>query len=450
MRPVSCAPVLAALAIAAPCVAQEPADLVLVNAVIHTMDPERPSASALAARDGRIVAVGETEDILAAHRGPETEILDAGGATVLPGLIDAHGHVMNLGRFLMTVDLFGTRSAEEVAERVREAARSRAPGEWILGRGWDQNDWEVKEFPTHALLDRAAPSNPVYLDRVDGHAVWVNSAALEAGGVTAGTKDVQGGQILRDESGQPTGVLVDYATNLVERAIPPPSEQTLDAMLSAAQARLVSVGLTGVHDMGVGPDTLAMYRRWDTAGRLLPRLVVYVSAPSLAALDWWREEGQALYAEPGSRFRVRGFKSYADGALGSRGAALLAPYSDAPELSGTFLVPPDSLVAIVEGAFRLGLQPSIHAIGDAGNRAALDAIASAEASRSIQPCATASTAGCSIADVRPRIEHVQVVALEDIPRFAELGVIASYQPTHATSDMYWAEERVGPERIRGA
>ena len=158
MRPILCASVLVALAIIAPCArAQEAADLVLVNAVIHTMDPERPSASALAALDGRIVAVGEAEDVLAAHRGPETEVLDAAGATVLPGLIDAHGHVMNLGRFLMTVDLFGTRSAEEVAERVRDAARSRRAGEWILGRGWDQNDWAVEEFPTRALLDRAAP-----------------------------------------------------------------------------------------------------------------------------------------------------------------------------------------------------------------------------------------------------------------------------------------------------
>jgi predicted amidohydrolase YtcJ len=331
------------------------ADLILVGAVIHTMDPARPDARALAASDGRIVALGESEEILATHRGPDTIVIDAAGAVVLPGLIDAHAHVMNLGRFLATVDLFGTASAEEVADRVREAARSRRPGEWILGRGWDQNDWAVKEFPTRELLDRAAPANPVFLDRVDGHAVWVNSAALEAGGVMASTPDVAGGQILRDAGGTPTGILVDFATDLVEHAIPVPGEEEIGAMLSAAQDRIVSLGMTGVHEMGVGPDTLALYRRFDEAGRLVPRVVAYFSARSPAALGWWESAGRALYGSPGNRFRVRGPKSYADGALGSRGAALLAPYSDAPEASGTFLVVPDSLKAIVTRAFELGL-----------------------------------------------------------------------------------------------
>ena len=433
--------------------AQEAADLILVHGAIHTMDPAQPEAEALAVKRGEIVALGESGDLLARHRGPDTVVIDAGGAAVLPGLIDAHAHIMNLGRFLLTVDLFGTRSPEEVAERVGEAVRSHAPGEWIIGRGWDQNDWEVEEFPTTELLDRVAPENPVFLDRVDGHAVWVNSAALAAGGVTAATADVEGGQVLRDAGGRPTGILIDYATDLVEHAIPPPDAESLLEILEAAQERIVSVGLTGVHDMGVGRDTLALYRRWDGEGRIVPRLVVYFSARSPAAIDWWRAEGRTLYGEPGSRFRVRGPKSYADGALGSRGAALLAPYQDAPEMSGTFLVQPESLAAIVSGALELGLQPAIHAIGDAANRAALDAIeAGLPSSSPPAPCAGAGVDACApdFEDLRPRIEHVQVVALEDIPRFGELGVIASYQPTHATSDMYWAEERVGPERIQGA
>lgn len=453
MRSIAGAPLILALLLALPSAAraQEAADLILIDAVIHTMDPSRPSARALAATDGRIVALGEPDALLAAHRGPDTVVLDAGGAVVLPGLIDAHAHVLNLGRFLATVDLFGTESAEEVAARIGAAAQSRAPGEWIQGRGWDQNDWAVKEFPTREVLDRVTPRNPVFLDRVDGHAVWVNSMALEAGGVTASTPDVAGGQILRDAAGRPTGILVDFATDLVEHAIPVVGEDELGAMLDAAQERIVSLGMTGVHDMGVGPDTLALYHRWDAAGRLVPRLVVYFNARSPAALDWWESEGRGLYGQPGARFRVRGPKTFADGALGSRGAALLAPYRDAPETSGTFLVTPDSLTAIVARALELGLQPAIHAIGDAGNRAALDAIEIARMRALPTPCSAGETAGCAAAgDVRPRVEHVQVVALEDIPRYARLDVIASYQPTHATSDMYWAEDRIGPERIEGA
>jgi predicted amidohydrolase YtcJ len=438
----------------APAGAQQSADLILVDGVIHTMDARNPRAEALAVIDGEIVALGSSSELLASLRGPETVVIDADGSTVLPGLIDAHAHMMNLGRYLLTVDLFGTRSAEEVAERVAAAVRSHAPGEWIVGRGWDQNDWERKEFPTREILDRVAPANPVFLDRVDGHAVWVNTAALEAGGVTASTSDVEGGQILRDAGGTPTGILVDYATDLVERAIPPPGDERLREIFDAAQDRVVSLGLTGVHDMGVGADTLALYRRWDSEGHIVPRLVVYFSARSSAAIDWWRNEGRALYAEPGSRFRVRGPKTYADGALGSRGAALLEPYSDAPNMRGTFLTGPDSLEAIVRGAIGLDLQPAIHAIGDAGVRAALDAIEAAEPSATVPvaPCAGSGTAACPEASngVRPRIEHSQVIAAEDIPRYAELGVIASYQPTHATSDMYWAEDRVGPERIQGA
>ena len=462
MREIACLALASALTFAAVNVAQgqESADLILVGAVIHTMDPDAPEGNALAAQDGKIVAIGESSELLARYRDADTVVIDAGGAAVLPGLIDAHGHVMGLGRALRTLDLVGSQSSAEIADAVREAAATRSPGEWIIGRGWDQNDWAVKEFPSREELDRASPENPIMLDRVDGHAIWVNTIALEAGGVTAATPDPEGGQIVRDSSGRPTGVLIDRATDLVERAIPPPGEAELEAVLQAAQERLVSFGLTGVHDVGVGPDTLALYRRWDDENRLIPRIVAYLSASGPAAVDWWRDEGAALYGTPGRRFRVRGTKSYADGALGSRGAALLAPYSDAPESNGLLRTRQDSLTAIVAGAMELGLQPAIHAIGDRGNRVALDAIAAGQERARPQvptPCAPMATAGSSGASCAgpaavppPRIEHVQVVALEDIPRFAELGIIASFQPTHATSDMYWAEERVGPERIRGA
>jgi predicted amidohydrolase YtcJ len=421
---------------------RQPADLVLIDAHIVTLDSRMPEAEAMAVVDGRIVALGGAEEIRATYQ-PQ-QAIDAGGATVLPGLIDAHAHVINLGRYLRNVELIGTASPEQVLEKVRAAAMDRRSGEWIVGRGWDQNDWEIKEFPSREMLDRVAPDNPVMLERVDGHAYWVNSSALELAGVIADTPDPEGGQIVRDSGGRPTGILIDYATDLVDEAIPPPDDAELDAILGAAQERIVSLGMTGIHEMGVGPDTLALYRRWDEAGRLVPRIVAYFSARSPAAIEWWRQEGAALYGEPGRRFRVAGPKIYADGALGSRGAALLEPYSDAPETSGILLTEPDSLNAIVAGAIELGLQPAIHAIGDRGNRMALDAIeAATRQSESASPApASASRA--------PRIEHVQVVAPEDIPRFAELGVIASFQPTHATSDMYWAEERVGSERIAGA
>jgi hypothetical protein len=420
----------AALATAGPAAAQEPADRAVVNAVIHTMDPAAPRAEALAALGGRIVAVG-TEAEVRLHVGPTTDVVDAGGRTVIPGLIDAHGHVMGLGRSLRILDLVGTTSPEEIAMKVRAAAADRAPGEWILGRGWDQNDWAVKEFPTHAELDAAGGDHPVWLTRVDGHAGWANARAMVEAGVTADTPDPDGGRMVRDAAGRPTGVFVDNAEALIEAAIPDPGPEERWAWLAAAQQHLLSVGLTGVHDMGVGPETVELYREWVREGRLGPRVVAYLSDGP--AVEWWRDEGRDE-ADPSDRFRVAGVKLYADGALGSRGAALLDDYSDDPGNRGLLVTPPDTLRAHVARAVELGLQPAIHAIGDRGNREALDAIAAAPAGGALPP----------------RIEHAQVVALEDLPRFARQGVLASMQPTHATSDMYWAEDRVGPERIEGA
>jgi len=417
---------------------RQPADLVVVNAHIVTLDSRMPGAEAMAVVNGRIVALGGADEIRAAFA--PREAIDAGGATVLPGLIDAHAHVMGLGGALRTLDLVGTRSPEEIASRVRSAAAEREPGQWILGRGWDQNDWEIQALPAHEILDEAAPENPVWLERVDGHAGWVNAAAMREAGIDATTPDVEGGRIERDTAGQPTGVFVDNAQDLVYGAIPEPDEAELVARLDAALEEMASVGLTGAHDMGASRATIELYRQRASEGRLQSRLAVYLSAG--AAFDWWRESGSASAVDT-DRFRVVGVKFYADGALGSRGAALLAPYSDDPGNRGLLVTHPDTLAARVALAMELGLQPAIHAIGDRGNRVALDAIAFALDQH--------RAASSSAADARPpRIEHVQVVALEDIPRFAEIGVIASFQPTHATSDMYWAEERVGPERIEGA
>lgn len=439
-------PLVLPLLAAASATAQERADLVVTNAVVHTMNPAAPRAEAFAVADGEIVAVGTTAEI-EALAGSDTERLDLAGRTVIPGLIDAHAHVIGLGGALRTVDLVGTANPEEIAERVRRAAADREPGEWILGRGWDQNDWPEgrRDFPTHEMLDDVSPENPVWLTRIDGHAGWANARAIETAGVTAETTDPEGGRIVRDGNGSPTGVFVDNAEDLVARHIPDPGPEERAARLAAAQERMVAVGLTGAHDMGVGRETLALYRTWDAEGRLVPRIAAYLSGGDDAILDWWEREGHAVYGDGGARFSVPGVKLYADGALGSRGAWLLAEYRDDPGNHGMPVTEPPVLRRRIVRTMELGLQPVIHAIGDRGNREALDAIA--EGLVETRGSATSSPEGPALA---PRIEHAQVVALDDIPRFAELGVIASVQPTHATSDMYWAEERVGPDRIRGA
>ncbi len=426
-------PLAVALATAVPGFGQEPADLIVVSGNVVTMDEAAPRVEAFAVKNGAVVALGTTREIEARYAAPD--VLDLKGRTVLPGLIDAHGHVMGLGRALRSLDLVGTESAEAIAALVADAAASRPPGGWITGRGWDQNDWLAKAFPTHGVLDRAAPEHPVWLTRVDGHAGWANARAMELAGITRDTPDPDGGRIERDEDGEPTGVFVDNAQALMAEAIPTPDDAEREARLGAAQARILEVGLTGVHDMGVNLAELEVYRRWADEGRLAFRAVVYLGADR-ETLDWWDAGEWTAPPTDHPHLVVRGLKMYADGALGSRGAALLAPYSDDPGNTGLLVTRPDSLRALVSRAFAKGLQPAIHAIGDRGNQVALDAY----------------EAGLPAAgpDPRPRVEHAQVVALEDIPRFGALGAVASVQPTHATSDMYWAEDRVGPERIRGA
>ncbi len=433
--------------VVAPLAGQEPADLIVTNAVIHTADPDAPLAEAMAVSDGVIVAIGPAGEI-EPYRGLETTVLDLEERPVIPGLIDAHAHVMNLGELLRTVDLVGTSGVEEIAARVREAAAGRPAGEWILGRGWDQNDWAVKEFPTAAALDSAAPDHPVWLTRVDGHAEWANTRALEAAGVTAATPDPEGGRIIRDRAGNPTGIFIDNAEDLVDAAIPAPGPEELAARLATAHERMVSVGLTGVHDMGTSAEEVALFREWAAAGRLMPRIVSYLDSDDPALMGALDSIAAGEPPAPGDRFRIRGVKLYADGALGSHGAALLEPYSDDRDNEGLLVTPPDTLVAEVTRVAGVGLQPAIHAIGDRGNRVALNAIEAAEESVATGMAGGPVGSTTDAAGGAPRIEHAQVVALEDIPRFAELGVIASMQPTHATSDMYWAEDRVGSERIR--
>jgi predicted amidohydrolase YtcJ len=424
---------LAGLTFAAgtPALAQ-PQSVLLHNARIHTVNPARPSAEAMAFAEGRILAVGSEAELSAAY--PEARRLDAGGATVVPGLIDAHGHLLGLGHSLLRADLVGTRSVGEAVERLRAFEATLPEGAWLLGRGWDQNEWPGQAFPSAADLDAAFPGRPVWLVRVDGHAAWGNTAALARVPALAEASDPEGGRILRDADGRPTGVFIDAAMGLVQRAIPEPSPEEHRQALALALAETARHGLTGVHEAGVDLGAVALYRQAIDAGRFPLRLYGMIGGPG-TTLDHFCDEGPLM--DYGGRLAVRSIKLYIDGALGSRGAALLDDYADDPGNEGLLIYTPSAYEAVVERAMGCGLQVNTHAIGDRGARVVLDAYARA-------------TAATGTTDGRHRVEHAQVLAPEDIPRFAELGVIASVQPIHATGDMGWAEARVGAERIRGA
>jgi predicted amidohydrolase YtcJ len=406
------------------------ASLVIVNARVYTVDTTRPEAQAVAVRGDRLAVVGTNAEALAL-RGSGTQVIDAGGRAVIPGLHDAHGHVLGLGQSLQQVDLRGTTSAQAVVDAVRARAQSLPAGQWVVGRGWDQNDWPGATWPTAAQLDAAIADRPVYLSRVDGHAAWVNSAAMRAAGLTAGAKDPDGGRVLRTADGTPTGVLVDTAMGLVARHMPAADRATRREQLRLADDLAARLGLTMVHDAGVAWDDATMYRAVADEGALKTRLYVMLRPP---------RDGETLPApligHAAHLLTVRAVKLVADGALGSRGAALHAPYSDEPGTSGLLVTAPDQLHAQALASVRAGYQPCIHAIGDRANTAVLDLFERLQrevpGSRSL----------------RMRNEHAQILRPSDIPRFAALEVIASVQATHATSDMPWVARRIGDTRTR--
>ena len=410
------------------------ADLIVHNARIYTADDGRPMADALAVRAGRIVFVGSERGAMAL-RGATTRVRDLKGATVVPGLVDAHAHLLGLGASLRNVHLVATKSYDEIVARVAERAKQVPAGTWIIGRGWDQNDWAETAFPTHDALSRAVPDHPVYLTRVDGHAALVNAAAMRAAKLTAASEDPSGGRIERAADRAPTGVLVDNAMSLVGRSIPDASDAELRAQVLAAIAEAHRWGLTGIHDAGVGRRTLAMYQQIARERKFTLRNYVMIRGDSAMIMEMTARGPQnALY--DGSLW-IRAIKISIDGALGSRGAALIEPYSDDPGNRGLILVSPERAHAVAVRALRTGYQLNIHAIGDRGNRVVLDLFESA-------------LKEVPVADHRFRIEHAQIIHPDDIPRFAKLDVIPSMQSVHQTSDMYWAGRRIGPERERGA
>jgi hypothetical protein len=398
------------------------------GASVTTAWDETPRKAAILVKDGKVVSVGNEAEARAAALA--ARVVDLAGASLVPGLTDAHGHLRSLGALHRMIDCRGL-SKEEILLRVRALSASAARGAWIRGRAWDQNRWTDTAFPTAADLEPASPKTPVALSRVDGHAVWVNAAALRAAGVTKATPDPAGGRIERLKDGSPSGVLVDNAMDLVWKVIPPPAPGEARQDFLAGLEACAKAGLTGIGEAsGSSRADLAALEALAKEGKLPIRVYATVGPEGLDA---------AIARGPVSagRFTLRAVKLYADGALGSRGAALLADYSDAPGSRGLDVTPPDALAKLVEKAFRGGFQVWTHAIGDRANRTTLDAYE--KGLESVKP-----------ADARPRIEHAQVVAPGDTERFAKLGVIASVEPTHATSDWVWAEGRLGKERVKGA
>ncbi len=408
-------------------------NVLLMADQIYTVNPAQPSVKAMVystGECGKILATGSADALRAGY--PGASVVDVTGFTVIPGLIDAHGHIMNLGLGLLSVNLRDTQSKGEVLERLSDFAKDLPDDAWLLGRGWDQNDWPEKAFPSRSDLDSLFPDRPVWLTRIDGHAGWANSAALaQADRDFSGQWQPEGGQIQRDGQGQATGVFIDRAMGLVTDQVPDWTESDRRRGLELALKALAEVGITGVHDAGTSEADLERFLAAEKSGQLSLR--VYAMADGDQQL--LQSLCEKLVHTP--RVSARSVKLYADGALGSRGAALLADYSDEPGNQGLLLQPVVNLNEQVSRAMGCGLQVNTHAIGDRGNRVVLNAYQAAITANPENPG-------------RHRIEHAQVVAPKDFDRFKALNLIASVQPTHATSDMYWAEDRVGPSRIRGA
>lgn len=406
--------------------------MLLTNGRIYTMDPRNTVVDTLAIRDGRIVFAGRREDASLPDAEPA---LDLEGRAVLPGLVDGHAHLQHLARARMTLNATGIRSEEQIATLVAEAAAKAGPGQWVVGRGWDQNLWPNKRFPSKRTLDAAAPENPVALTRVDGHASWVNSAALKAAGIHSETPDPTGGLVVKDEQGEPAGLLIDTAQRMVHEVQPLPSAEQFDRAVEDAIAECLAKGLTGLHEMGVDLHGFAAYKRLIARGRFPFRNYAAVAGRSAETWGYYREHGREELGD--GRLVVRAVKLVSDGALGSRGAALHEPYADDPDNTGLLLLPPDELERMTREAAERGFQVCVHAIGDRANTVTLDTF-----ERVLRDVPRP--------DGRFRVEHAQHLRLTDIPRFKLLGVLPSMQATHCTSDMGWANERLGLERLEGA
>ena len=410
------------------------AERVFFNGHIVTMNGSLPEAQAFAVDSGRIVAVGTNEKILHAYR--EIVPIDLHRRTILPGIVESHVHLLSLGQSFIELNVAGVDTPDEAVEMVRRRAAQTPAGEWITGWGWNDGAW-AKAYPTNERLSRAAPDNPVWLRGLHGFAGWANAKAIEIAGITRDTPNPGKGEILKDpQTGKPTGILKNEAQSLITAHIPPLSPMLIEKALSLAGEECLSYGLTTVHDADVSKPVLDVLRTLASKGRLKTRVYALLDATDKDLIEPFLQHGPAI--DPDGWLTVRCIKIFADGALGSRGAALFEPYSDAPETRGDLTTSPEEIHRLTARALKAGMQVAVHAIGDRANRVTLDAY---EAALREAPEAK---------DPRLRIEHAQVVDLQDIPRFKALGILSSMQPPHCTSDMPWAEKRLGPERIRGA
>ncbi len=406
--------------------------MLLTNGRIYTLDARATVVDTLVVRDGRVAFAGRRIDVNAAQG---EDIVDLGGRAAVPGLVDAHGHLMHLARVRLTLDLRGADSEEAAARRGGESAARVPRGEWISGRNWDQNLWPGARFPSRATLDRVAPDHPVALVRIDGHATWANSAALRAAGIERATRDPDGGLIARDGRGEPTGLLLDTAQRLLHGVEPRPTDEQFDRAVRECLADCLAAGLTGIHEMGAELYALASYRRLLERGQFPFRNYVAVAARSKSTWEHYRDHGPERLGD--GRVAIGALKLMADGALGSRGAALHEPYCDDPGNTGLVLMDGAEVERLTLEALGRGFQVCVHAIGDRANTLVLDAYERVLA-RTPRP------------DHRLRVELAQFLTERDVPRFARLGVLPSMQATHCTSDMAWVAERLGPERLRGA
>ena len=418
----------------------EPADIVFKNGNIYTVNERMPRAEAVAVKAGKITFVGSNKDA-AAYEGTRTRVVDLKGSTVVPGLTDSHYHLSGVGAREMNLNLEGTTSLEAFLAKVKERVDRAKPGEWVTGRGWIETFWKPQAFPTRWDVDKISPNNPVYLTRADGHASIANSAALKVAGIDKNTPNPFGGEFLKDpKTGELTGMLIDSAQGRVSMHVPRGGKDEAEQALLIGVKRSIELGWCEVQIPGNSTGEVETIKKLFADGKIKLRIYDSVSGPGPSAQKLLSEG--AVIGAFDNHFTLRGIKAYMDGALGSRGAALLEPYADAPNTSGFFTTKEEALLPMFIEALRQGIQVETHAIGDRGNRTILDLYE--KAFKAVPPEQR------KVREPRWRVEHSQIVNPVDIPRFAKLGVIPSMQPSHAIGDLHFAQSRLGIKRLEGA